>query len=144
MEWRRKGPYPNHSHVSNRRYTFPTTVYTHTACQHDEEEKSIIARFEKDVAESTAKVAQKKSLFDDATKLKSAAMKELKDTERKLYSAQGELSMAESEKQVADKKAAKVRRKTQARAHGMKCVVHTRLVGPVSVGGRGAVPFRGR
>jgi hypothetical protein len=107
--------------------TFPQlkNVYTHTACQHDEEEKSIIARFEKDVAESTAKVAQKKSLFDDATKLKSAAMKELKDTERKLYSAQGELSMAESEKQVADKKAAKVRRKTQARAHGMR-VLFTR------------------
>merc|ERR1719329_1512093 len=33
--------------------------------KHDEEEKAIIGRFEKDVAESAAKVAQKKSLYDD-------------------------------------------------------------------------------
>ena len=131
--------------MSNRRCTVPTTAHTHTACQHDEEEKSIIARFEKDVAESTAKVAQKKSLFDDATKLKSAAMKELKDTERKLYSAQGELSMAESEKQVADKKAAKVRRAkdTSTLTRHIECCAHAVGMASVYWGGGGGPVSRG-
>ena len=73
--------------------------------KHGKEDAAITAAFEKDLAASEAKVAAKRKMFDEATKLHSAATEQLRNMEKKLASAEGELAMAKSEKQAADGKA---------------------------------------